>query len=116
IEVDGKGQINGALRDESPNEAPAMIGGSHAGLGGGFGEASASPTHGNMYEPTTFGEGGVNNGGTSSGVGGGAIRLVVSDTLKLSSGGKIQANGQSVNNTANGGSSGGSIWLQTGTL
>src|SRR5690606_19681649 len=44
------------------------------------------------------------------------IRLVVSDTLKLSSGGKIQANGQSVNNTANGGSSGGSIWLQTGTL
>src|SRR5690606_1106526 len=45
-----------------------------------------------------------------------AIRLVVEDTLTLSSGAKIQANGQSALGTGNGGSSGGSIWLQAGTL
>ena len=86
------------------------VGASHAGIG--YGNTNA--IYGSALSPTTLGSGGYQENGTSgSGYsGGGAIRLVVRNALTIF--GALSANGGVHNN--NGGSAGGSIWIDAGTL
>lgn len=71
-------------------------GSSHGGYGGG-----GEPPYGDVYYPVTLGSSGNSNRG------GGPIHLFITNTLTLS--GSIQSNG-------NLDGSGGSIWLEAGTL
>ncbi|NLG35698.1 MAG: hypothetical protein GX548_10135, partial [Lentisphaerae bacterium] len=85
------------------NQGPGNVGGgaSHGGKGNG---APWGTTYGSLTQPTALGTGG-DGAATPARVGGGAIRLVVEETLSL--GGTIDA---SAPNTDWSGS-GGSIWL-----
>ena len=137
--ANGSGPGGGA-GSVDPNGAFGIVGGaggSHGGEGGSaagesgnwvdsisahwFGANLATP-YGNPFAPTTLGSGG-GAGSTASypgGVGGGAIHLVVNDTLTL--GGTISANGatgsgdSNSNSLSGGGGAGGSVWLEVGTL
>ncbi len=80
-------------------------GGSH----GGRGMWGADP-YGTEYMPVALGSGG--SYGQHSGPGGGAIRLVVSETLTLD--GQVDANGHT-SFTYDGGA-GGSVWIDAGTI
>jgi RHS repeat-associated protein len=89
--------------------------------GGGYGGAGAnSPyctgggTYGSAYFPIDLGSAGGGTPGGMGGAGGGAIQLVVSNTLTLN--GTISANGGTGNSWDPGGGSGGSIWATVGTL
>jgi hypothetical protein len=66
-----------------------------------------------MLAPLTLGSSGGTHWGGASGVGGGAIRIVVADTAALD--GWITANGGSAVGHSGGGA-GGSIWLTAGAL
>lgn len=74
---------------------------------GGYGKrdyATPGPLYGNYREPISLGSGGTYSRG------GGAIKLLVTDSLRLD--GVIRANGEgSASHTYLGGGSGGSIWL-----
>jgi hypothetical protein len=80
---------------------------------GGYGgqgatcNASGGAAYGSLTQPTDLGSGGSNSGQS----GGGAIHLVVADTLQVD--GTITANGV---HTSNAGGAGGSIWLEAGTI
>jgi len=88
-------------------------GGGHGGYGGqgtnsdAFGGAS----YGSVYQPVSLGSGAGSL--PLGGVGGGAIRLVVSNTLTLQ--GSISVNGISATHTECDGA-GGSIWIQVGVI
>ncbi|MDY6950658.1 MAG: choice-of-anchor X domain-containing protein [Thermodesulfobacteriota bacterium] len=90
-------------------------GGAGHGGGGGHGPNSkAGATYGSVSEPTALGSGGVvSYGGHAGGLGGGAIKLDVSNTLTIT--GTISANGGSSTQYGAGGA-GGSIWLVVHTL
>ena len=90
--------------------SPQRCGGGHGGEGGVVWGAVA-PTYGSETAPVSLGSG----SGSGSGYGGGAIKLVVSDTLTV--GGAISADGM-VGKCTNylGGGSGGSIWIIADTL
>ena len=85
---------------------------------GGYGGASAcglrgGTAYGSITQPSLMGS----PGGGSPVVlakGGGAIHMVVGGALSLD--GNISANGGSAQTAANGGGSGGSVWLLVGTL
>jgi RHS repeat-associated protein len=84
-------------------------GGSYGGAGGG---QPVSTTYGSAPAPTDLGSGGgVYN--VYTGVGGGAIRLIVTGTL--TNNGIISANAAPVTG-AGGGGAGGSVYVTTGTL
>ena len=97
-------------------------GGNHGGLGSGLGTCSPGPSYGAALMPADLGSGG---GGTTTtaggsgygprvgGNGGGAIRLIVPETLTIN--GAIFANGSNGINYAGGGS-GGSIHVNVGIL
>ena len=85
-------------------------GASHGGTGYtiGAGYATNAP-YGDLRQPVALGTGaGISNHG------GGAIKLVVSGTLTLD--GTIAADGATVAHASYGGGSGGSVWLDVGTL
>ena len=98
INVAGGSSINANGLGYGLNRGPgaSSSGASHGGYGGGN-----SPTYGSIYTPAALGSSGDN------GRGGGALHLVISDTLTLN--GDLQANG--VND-----GSGGSIWIETPIL
>ncbi len=94
-------------------------GGSYGGLGGlGSGSAAAGAAYGQAAAPTELGSGGGQNSDFSppghGGAGGGAIRLIVLDTLTLE--GEISADGESGAGSKQGGGAGGSIYITTQTL
>ncbi|MGA2992935.1 MAG: hypothetical protein ABSD88_20900, partial [Candidatus Korobacteraceae bacterium] len=86
-------------------------GGSYGGIGGG---PNPAPTYGSILAPTDLGSGGSGAyGGLTGGTGGGAIQLVVLQTL--TNNGTVTANGNGAPGNAGGGS-GGSVYVVTGTL
>ncbi|MDD5643966.1 MAG: Ig-like domain-containing protein [bacterium] len=91
-----------------------MCGATHGGRGGRGERSSNSVTaYGIMEEPTALGSGGgYYNGGTSTG--GGAVKLVVSDTLTVN--GTLSANAKNSNGEWQSGGAGGSIWMDVATL
>jgi len=92
-------------------------GGGHGGVGGaGATGRLGGPGYGNVHSPTTLGSGGGNNTG-AGGAGGGAIHLIIEDTLLVD--GAVSANGgdaAAMNGRNPGGGAGGSIWIQAGNL
>ncbi len=82
-------------------------GGSHGGYGGGFktGYRGGSSTYGSIFQPVTFGSGGYN------GPGGGAIHLVVGNTLTII--GTLSSKGLDQDT---GGGAGGSVWVETNAI
>ncbi|MFZ6029544.1 MAG: carboxypeptidase regulatory-like domain-containing protein [Chloroflexota bacterium] len=97
----------------------AGTGGGHAGRGGGSyqsGEANGGAAYGDALQPTQPGSAGgfgfYAYTGFPGGNGGGAIHLVISDTLTVS--GDLSANG--MNQANGGGGAGGSLWLEAGHL
>ena len=93
-------------------------GGSYGGVGGSGYDSAPGATYGLPLTPMDLGSsGGAASDGlhwSSGGAGGGAMRLLVSDTLRLD--GQISANGLQGNGWRAGGGSGGSIYVTTGTL
>ncbi|MFO1477323.1 MAG: hypothetical protein U1F98_11790 [Verrucomicrobiota bacterium] len=81
---------------------------------GGIGGSGGGRTYGSATSPADFGSGGnLAPGPSTAGAGGGALRLTVGGELRLD--GIISANG-SGGSAQGGGGSGGSLWLDAGTL
>ena len=126
----GSGSAGGGIA--SGTNAMGGGGGGHGGTGGAGGGATGgaggSPAYDSSTQPNTAGSGGSGgsvasgNSGGFGGAGGGAIKLVISGTLTITSSGIIKANGSvgAVNGTSNmgagGGGSGGAIWVVAGTV
>ena len=120
ISADGVGYA--AMKGPGLGAVGAWAGPQPGGSGyGGKGGNGAGPlggkTYGSLYTPTDLGSGGQSNGGFAGGVGGGAVRLIVANSLVVN--GIISANGA---NGAGGqfeagaGGSGGSCWITAGEL
>ncbi|MCP5009814.1 MAG: hypothetical protein GY942_07550, partial [Aestuariibacter sp.] len=110
--AEGNGPGTPAARDGSSVGAAGAGHGGFGGQGGGNTSAIGSP-YGDPFQPTTLGSGG-GNGDDVGGSGGGAIHLVVSNSLVVD--GLISANGldgSSFSFDGAGGGSGGSIWIET---
>jgi len=93
-------------------------GAGHGGTGGDNGENSnyGGYHYGSAIRPTMYGSGG-GEASSAGGTGGGAIRIIVSDTFNLS--GEVTADGSFgtlTGDNAPGGGSGGSIWVTTENL
>ncbi len=121
ISADGKGYAvnegaghGGYLID---NHGVHVSGGGYGGEGGSgyyWGSVLGGITYGSALAPLELGSGGGSCYATGLGYGGGAIRLIVSDTLTIN--GKISANGVGTNVLSYAGGSGGSIYLTTNHL
>jgi hypothetical protein len=95
---------------------PPANGGGYGGVGGagaGSTQPAGGSAYGSMLQPTNAGSGGAVGSGGYLGSGGGALRLIVSNSLVLD--GLISANGGN-GIVAGGGGSGGSVWLSAGRL
>ncbi|MCC6228698.1 MAG: hypothetical protein IT432_05670, partial [Phycisphaerales bacterium] len=102
IEVSGRGYWHGV----GPGDGNGYYaGGGYGGSGGEYSSGYGVP-YGSASQPTDLGSSG------HVGVGGGAVRLVVSGALTVD--GSVLANGE--NGGGNGSGSGGSIWISAGTL
>ncbi len=117
VNADGQGYPASTGPGVGPDGGQAA-GGGHGGQGGnGNGTSVGGVIYGDVYNPNTLGSGGGHgwNGGIG-GAGGGAIRLIVSDTLSLN--GVLSTNGNNGNSFygAGGGGAGGSIWVTANTL
>ncbi|MEK2690843.1 hypothetical protein [Bdellovibrio sp. GT3] len=97
-------------------------GGGYGGKGGTSysGGLSGGNTYGSLDYPTDLGSGGggcSSNGSGEGGIGGGAVRFIIANTLTINSGAQLSATGgQSVGYLGCGGGSGGSIWINTKNL
>ncbi|MBD8528173.1 hypothetical protein IFO71_20685, partial [Pseudoxanthomonas sp. CAU 1598] len=109
IDVSGKGRTH-------LSGASGYVGGSHGGRGGlNATNETTNAAFGSIHEPTELGAGGGGGPSGNTSRGGGAIKLTVSGTLQLD--GSILADGNlSVPGYYRAGGSGGSIWLDVGTL
>ena len=112
------GTISGTGFGYAQGRGPGVGGGgycwakgpSHGGYGNG--EGGGGSIYGSVYEPDALGSGtGTQYGGTN---GGGAIKLVVSDTLTVN--GTIASDGGNLAPTCNTGGAGGSLWIDTNVL
>jgi len=118
INADGQGYVANAGPGGSPSGSSA--GGSYGGLGGSlYTSVSPGPIYGSQTAPTDLGSGGGSRCcDVVAGVGGGAIRLIVSGTLTIN--GSLSANGASTPNyqtgDQGGGGAGGSLYITTGAL
>ncbi len=126
VSVDGKGFSGTDGKGAGPGGGEGQrwvdwIGGGGGGYGGVGGNSSSGHkggvAYGTLAEPTDWGSAGGAASQTQGSAGGGAMRLIVSDTLRVN--GQITANG--INGIAGsygsgGGGSGGSIWITTRTL
>ncbi|MDY6987281.1 MAG: hypothetical protein SWQ30_04415, partial [Thermodesulfobacteriota bacterium] len=120
ITVEGTLSANGMGFPQGQGPEPGYTGhesAGGAGHGGGGGDGVNSlggSTYGSVSQPTALGSGGVVSYGThAGGLGGGAIKLDVSNTLTIN--GTVSANGGSSTQYGAGGA-GGSIWLVVDTL
>ncbi|UYL09042.1 hypothetical protein B9G69_000440 [Bdellovibrio sp. SKB1291214] len=102
--------------------AGASNSGTGGGGGGGYGGAGAASnqgqagggTYGSSTAPVDLGSGGGSNSSRGyGGAGGGAIKLVITNTLTIGTGGSLVADGGSYSIGRGGGGSGGSIWIIT---
>jgi len=96
---------------------PQPGGSGYGGKGGNGAGPLGGSTYGSLYTPADLGSGGQNNGGFLGGVGGGAVRLIVANSLTAN--GTISANGAAGaagQFEAGAGASGGSIWITAGAL
>ncbi|MES9900953.1 MAG: hypothetical protein ABW148_18300, partial [Sedimenticola sp.] len=110
ITVDATSNIDVSAKGNLPSAAVGYYtGGSYGGRGGTYSSYTTNTPYGSYLEPADLGMGGKSYSSTTRG--GGAIK-VVADRLELS--GKILANGEYKRDYGTG--SGGSIWLQVGTL
>jgi hypothetical protein len=121
INTKGKGYAPGHGPGAGTSGTGGAGGAAHAGYGGnGQGRAGSTTTYGSVKEPLLLGSGGGHDGNNMTENGGGAIRLVISGELLVN--GNISANGNdspftTVNYTnANGGGSGGSIWITANSI
>ncbi|MFA6393156.1 MAG: immunoglobulin-like domain-containing protein [Candidatus Paceibacterota bacterium] len=105
ISADWKGSIDGFGVPPSGNG-----GASYGGVGGGN---TIESTYGDEREPTDFGSGGTNNYR-----GGGAVRLIITDTLSnnglVTAGGDVTSSGGSIYVTANNVLGSGYFWANGG--
>ena len=106
----------GFANAEGPGAGGRFAGANHGGLGGVRSTGVPnSYTYGSASAPLSLGSGGGDYTSASvAGVGGGAIKLVASDTMTIN--GTISANGQNAPGTHAGGGAGGSIWIDAYTL
>ncbi|MGI5841214.1 MAG: fibronectin type III domain-containing protein [Patescibacteria group bacterium] len=119
INANSKGYGKGSGPGEGTDGNGGAGGAAHGGFGGnGQTRAGGVISYGSLTQPVTLGSGGgdYNN---QSGVGGGAVKLTVSGTTTIN--GTISANGARSSTSdyyshGSGGGSGGSIWIQTGSL
>ena len=109
ISADGQGYAGGWGSSGTGPGASRTGGGSYGGVGTGDGNPGS--TYGDRFQPIELGSGGGCLYNCLGGTGGGAIRMVVSDTL--TNNGSITADGT---NVSGGAGSGGSIWINTQTL
>ena len=105
--VDSNSTVDVSVRGNNASGVPAYCGGSHGGRGGSFSGTSA-PVYGDVFMPSTLGQGGYGNRN-----GGGRFKIIA-DILELD--GQILANGQAQATGYQGGGSGGSVWLDVGVL
>jgi len=114
ISADGKGYGSASGPGTTTGAGSEAGGAGYGGTGGKSRSCPGGPTYGSAVHPTDLGSGGGMSGfGSPGGAGGGAIRLVVSGTLKHD--GVISANGQAPPD-AGGGGSRGSIYVTTNVL
>src|SRR5258706_3179849 len=120
VSADGTGypgSSQGPGAGQNPNPIWTGGGGGYGGIGQN-GDAPGRVTYGSAAAPIDLGSsGGLGKfifGATVGGAGGGAIHLHVSDTLIVN--GDLSADGVAPNGDRAGGGSGGSIYLETGTL
>lgn len=88
-----------------------------SGVHGGYQRNDSTLPYGNIYQPVTLGSGTIRNysGWTSTGHGGGAIKLIVSGATVVD--GTLTASGKNVSDGhTSDGPAGGSIWLETQSL
>jgi hypothetical protein len=121
ITLDGKGYPIGA--NLGPGAAPASPnyyagGAGYGGLGGSaWGGSPGGPSYGSLQQPVDLGSAGATGGyGQLGSPGGGALQLTVNGILTVN--GLISANGGPLSGTGyhGGCGSGGSLWLNVGTL
>lgn len=118
--IQSSGVINASFASPSGSGAGGVS--CNVGTGGGYGGyggtssscgRSGGIVYGSIGQPTSFGSPGGGQGSMSPG--GGAINVTVAGTLSLA--GKITADGAPARSgSANGGGSGGGIWLKAGTF
>jgi hypothetical protein len=107
IDMSGKGAL-------ATSAVSMGSGGSYGGPGGYVAPGETNPLYGEYRTPALPGTGGAGYESRAS-RGGGAIKLAISGTLDLQ--GKINANGEDgAVDAAIGGGSGGSVWINVGTL
>ena len=120
VSVSGKGFTSSEGYAQGIDNATAAGGGGYGGAGGASssGAAGGSATYGSSTQPVDIGSAGGNDTTSTTvsegGPGGGAIKIVLSDTLTLN--GTLSANGTDGIGTTNpgGGGAGGSIWFDVG--
>ena len=97
----------GFNRHTGPGHYNNDRGATHAGIGG---QNWYRDPYGSKTAPTSFGSGGASNSGYQS-FGGGAFKIVATDTVTIN--GTVSANGYGSTSNANyrGGGAGGSIWI-----
>ena len=117
IQMNALGSAAGAGTGAGTSEGGSYgaSGGGYGGYGGfGVNGSTGGGIYGSVTAPTDLGSGGGSGSG-AGGSGGGAIRLIVTGTLTVNSGGVIGANGGDTAARAGGGS-GGSVYITTGAF
>jgi hypothetical protein len=116
ITVDGIISVyrSGFSYGQGPGVGDPQTGGGYGGKGGDYSTYQGGPTYGVADQPSALGSGGRASGNHHGGRGGGAMKLVVSDTLAVN--GTLSANGETGPGQFAGGGSGGSIWIDADTL
>ena len=113
--IEGSAFIGGTI-SAMATDATVSDQGTSTTCGGSFGSQGycytgvAAPVYGNLVQPVSYGSRGY---GSSGGLGGGVIRLVVAKKLVVNATGRITANGQTREAAAG---SGGSVWITASQL
>jgi large repetitive protein len=125
IDATGRGYRGGSQGTALGSTAETLNGqaGAQSGAGGSYGGRGAlynsgsrvtNPVYGDPRRPVDLGSGGGGWSGIAGGNGGGRIRIVAGDTLRVD--GAIRADGAASGGSAAGSGSGGSLSLRAGTL
>ncbi|MCP4992332.1 MAG: hypothetical protein GY934_00895, partial [Gammaproteobacteria bacterium] len=107
--VDGTSSLDVTGKGLDYQGTGSYTGGSYGGRGGEYNGGTSIATYGDYREPTHFG-----TGGSSGPLGGGSLKLVVTEELVLDGG--IVSQGASGTSNSDGGGSGGSLWLNVGSI
>ncbi|MFZ4575409.1 MAG: hypothetical protein ACOYN0_13500, partial [Phycisphaerales bacterium] len=117
IDLDGRGFGPGQGPGAGENSNNGGLGGGGGGHGGRGADSQSTfaggAQYGSVTQPIALGSGGGSYVGNPAGSGGGAVRLIVGNTLLIH--GSITCNGTS-GVSASGSGSGGSVWITTNSL